>query len=71
MYGLFGSVIGTVISLVLFIILSTGINNFFKPIVFFKPAFAPIILLLALQTTLGTFIGFVSSWFGVRRFIKY
>jgi len=71
MYGLFGSVIGTIVSLTLFIILSTSINDFFQPIVFFKPAFAPIILLLVLQTTLGTLIGFISSWFGVRRFIKY
>lgn len=70
-YGLFGAFFGTLLSLILFSILSPNINQFFKPIIFFSPAFTYFISLLSIQSLLGTLLGFISSWFGVRRFIKY
>jgi cell division transport system permease protein len=70
-YGLSGSILGTLFSLILFSFLSPSINQFFKPIIFFKPTILLFLTLLAIQSLLGSFIGFVSSWFGVKRFIKY
>lgn len=70
-YGLIGGLIGSLLSLILFSLLSPNINQFFKPIVFFQPSILIFLSLILIQSLLGALIGFVSSWFGVRRFIKY
>lgn len=70
-YGLIGAILGTLLSLLIFSFLSPNINQFFKPIIFFSPTFIYFVSLIFIQSLLGAFLGFVSSWFGVKRFIKY
>ncbi|HPD45116.1 MAG TPA: ABC transporter permease [Candidatus Woesebacteria bacterium] len=70
-YGLSGGIIGTLISLGLFAYLSSELNQFFRPVVFYQPTISSFLLLLSIQSLFGCVIGFISSWFGVKRFTKY
>lgn len=70
-YGLVGSFTGTLICLALALYFSNLINSFFNPITFISSSinFYAILLLISLST--GSFIGYVASWIGVNRYIKF
>lgn len=70
-YGLVGSFIGFFLSLFLAIFFTPQINSFFKPINFIQLDFNFYFLILISEILLGSFIGFLASWIGVKRYIKF
>ena len=70
-YGIFGSIVGFILSFLLVLISQKSVNSFFQPVVFFDIKANFYILLLIAEIFIGTFLGFVASWIGVKRYIKY
>ncbi len=70
-YGIFGSIVGSSSSILIFIIFSKQINNFFQPVVFISNN--PLIYIGVLIATIfvGSIVGFYASSFGAKRYIKF
>ena len=70
-YGVVGSVVGYVFCITGSLIYKTQINAFFNPIVFISNDTNFYLYLLLASIVLGSLIGYVASWFGVKRYIKF
>jgi len=70
-YGIFGSLIGSIVSFSFVIIFKQSINSFFQPVEFISGDFSFYGLLLLSEIFLGCFIGLIASWIGVKRYIKF
>lgn len=70
-YGFWGSLTGFILSSSLALYLRHPVNTFFKPIIFVPdPGFYELVLLL-IELSVGIFIGFLASWLGAKRYIKW
>jgi len=70
-YGLVGSIFGFLFSFLIAIFSQKSINSFFQPVTFIDLNINFYLLLLIAEVFIGTFLGFVASWIGVKRYIKY
>lgn len=70
-YGLVGSILGFLFSFLIAFLSQKSINSFFQPVVFIDININFYLLLLMVEIFIGTFLGFVASWIGVKRYIKY
>jgi cell division transport system permease protein len=70
-YGIFGSIIGFSASFILFFVYKNNINTFFDPIIFMETSFNIYFMFLLIEIILGSIIGYISSWLGVKRYIKF
>ena len=70
-YGLAGSFVGTVITWLISQFFTQTVNHFFNPITFISPNPTFYLYLLGLSLTLGSSIGLLASWVGVKRYIKF
>jgi len=70
-YGLLGSVSGFTAAAALVIYFTPKINTFFQPVTFVTSDPIYFIKVFGLEIILGALMGFLASWFGVRRYIKY
>lgn len=70
-YGLVGSFFGFFLSIVTLLYFAPKINSFFKPIIFVQSNFNFYLLVFISEIFLGVLIGFLASWFGVKRYIKF
>ncbi len=70
-YGLIGSLIGSAISFSATFYFQEQINAFFQPINFVATDVNFYALVLLSQIIFGTFVGYLASWIGVKRYIKY
>lgn len=70
-YGFVGSTIGFIISFSVFTYFSNQINSFFNPVVFIDRNIEFYTYLFFGQLTFSVIVGYLASWFSVRRFIKY
>ncbi len=70
-YGAVGSFFGSITVIVTILYFSSAINNFFNPIIFATTDLTFYLYLLAFSLFLGSSIGYLASWFGARRYIKF
>ena len=70
-YGAVGSFFGSITVAVIALYFLPLINKFFNPVTFVTPDFSFYLYLLTISVTLGSFIGYLASWFGVKRYIKF
>lgn len=70
-YGLVGSFLGFFLCLVFILYFSSQINSFFKPIVFVQSDFSFYFSVFFIEILLGVSIGFLASWIGAKRYIKF
>lgn len=70
-YGVVGSLVGTLTCFALMIYFSPQINVFFNPIVFITTSINFYAILLVISLLLGSLIGYLASWNGVSRYIKF
>jgi cell division transport system permease protein len=70
-YGLSGSLVGLLITYSLVAYFYRQINLFFSPVVFISTDIIFYAVLLAASMVLGSFIGFLASWIGVKRYIRF
>lgn len=70
-YGIFGSILGFLFSFILLFAYKQKINSFFNPIIFISPTLDVYFVFLILEIFLGSIIGYIASWLGVRRYIKF
>ena len=70
-YGFVGSFLGCCISFLLTFYFSKGINQFFQPVIFVSSS--PLFYLIVLTGSLfiGSFVGYLASSLGVKRYIKF
>ncbi len=70
-YGFLGSLFGTLICFGLVYNFFQSINTFFNPIIFLSANLIYYLYLLLFSLFLGSFIGLIASYIGVKRYIKY
>ena len=70
-YGLFGSLIGSMITLGAIYFVRVSINAFFQPVIFISNDLTFYGTIILAQMCLGLIIGFFSSLIGVKRYIKF
>jgi cell division transport system permease protein len=70
-YGLTGSILGLLVTFSLSAFFFQKINLFFSPVVFINSDLSFYAILLLCSLTLGSLIGFLASWIGVKRNIKF
>ncbi len=70
-YGFFGSMFGMIFATALAIYFSSQINQFFLPITFVSLDYIYYLKIFLIEILLGSLMGLLASWFGVRRYIKY
>ncbi|MFZ2153359.1 MAG: ABC transporter permease [Microgenomates group bacterium] len=70
-YGLIGGLIGPLLSLSLFALYSSNINNFFDPVKFINIDFQFFIIIWFTSEIAAVTIGYLSSFIGSKRYIKY
>ena len=70
-YGLFGSIIGFILSFLLALFSQKTINTFFQPVTFINLSVSFCLILLFSEIIVGTFLGFIASWVGAKRYIKF
>lgn len=70
-YGVIGSFFGFALSFLLIVISQKTINSFFQPVNFINLNITFYGLLFLIEVLVGIFLGFIASWFGVKRYIKY
>jgi len=70
-YGLIGSLSGVIISLTLVFYSKSFINQFFSPVVFINNNPATYFNYTLISLLCGSFIGYIASWFGVKRYIRF
>jgi len=69
--GLIGSLFGSLSTLIFFFYLSPKINTFFNPIPFVSTQPQYYLYLLLGSLLLGSFLGYLASWIGAKRYIKF
>lgn len=70
-YGLCGSLLGLIITFLIVFYFRNRINSFFNPIIFISSDFRYYLILVTFSLLLGSLIGYLASWFGVKRYIKF
>jgi cell division transport system permease protein len=70
-YGLTGSFLGLLITYSLLAYFYQRINLFFSPVPFVSTDLRFYAIFLAFSLLLGTLIGFLASWIGVKRYIRF
>ncbi len=70
-YGFVGSILGFLFSFLIAFFSQKSINSFFQPVVFIDLNINFYLILLVTEVFFGTFLGFIASWIGVKRYIKY
>jgi cell division transport system permease protein len=70
-YGFIGSFAGSLVALIIAINLAPHLNAYFSPIIFISTEFNFYFLIIISQILLGTMIGFLSSFIGVKRYTKF
>jgi cell division transport system permease protein len=70
-YGIIGSFFGYIFSLIITILSQKSINSFFQPVIFLDIKTNFYLILFVSEVFAGTFLGFIASWIGVKRYIKY
>ncbi len=70
-YGLLGSSIGIVISFLITLYSQKTINQFFSPVIFISNDIWLYLKFLTLSLVCGSIIGYIASWFGVKRYIRF
>lgn len=70
-YGVFGSLVGSVLTFSFVIIFRQSINSFFQPVEFISYDTYFYALMLVSEVLLGAFIGLLASWIGAKRYIKF
>lgn len=70
-YGIVGSLVGFIFSFLIALISQKTINAFFQPVVFIDLNVNFYLILLVSEIFVGTLLGFLASWIGVKRYIKY
>ena len=70
-YGSIGSIFGFAFSLLIVLVSQKSINSFFQPVTFIDLNINFYLILFVAELFIGTFLGFVASWVGVKRYIKY
>lgn len=70
-YGATGSLFGTLLSIVIFYLYQKTINNFFNPVQFISTEVNFVVLIIATSEVIGILIGYLSSWIGSHRYIKF
>jgi cell division transport system permease protein len=71
LYGAVGGFIGSVACLSLALYFQSTINQFFQPISFLSTSPLYYLLILVSLVFTSALIGFISSWIGVKRYIKF
>lgn len=70
-YGIVGSVVGFILSFITAIIAQKSINSFFQPVIFIDIKTNFYLILFITEIFAGTLLGFIASWIGVKRYIKF
>lgn len=70
-YGLVGSILGFALSFLLALIFQKPINSFFQPVVFIDLKSSFYLILFIAEVFVGTLLGFIASWIGTKRYIKF
>jgi cell division transport system permease protein len=70
-YGLIGSSLGWLLAFIIIFYFKNQINQYFEPTVFINNEPIYYLQILFAEITVGLFIGYFASWFGVKRYIKY
>jgi len=70
-YGICGGFFGFGLSFILAFIFRSSINSFFQPVIFIDANLNFYGLVLLSEIFLGSFIGLLASWIGVKRYIKF
>lgn len=70
-YGLFGSITGFLLSLLVAFISQKSINSFFQPVIFIDLKLNFYLLLFVIETFLSFCLGYIASAIGVKRYIKF
>ena len=70
-YGLMGSLIGSAASFSSTFYFKDKINGFFQPITFVSSDINFYAMVLLSEIAFGIFVGYLASWIGVKRYIKY
>ncbi|MBP9817649.1 permease-like cell division protein FtsX [Candidatus Shapirobacteria bacterium] len=70
-YGLFGGIVGSAVSISLALYFRTQMNQFFQPIIFLTTSINFYLILLATSIISGSLLGYLASWLGAKRYIKY
>jgi cell division transport system permease protein len=70
-YGVLGSIFGFLLSLLLVLASRKTVNSFFQPVIFLDVKINFYLLLLVIEIFAGAILGFIASWIGVRRYIKF
>jgi cell division transport system permease protein len=70
-YGFIGSLIGSVLTSLVFILNRQSINSFFTPISFISNNFNLYGIFILSEVDIGCIIGLLASFIGVKRYIKF
>ncbi|HAP38004.1 hypothetical protein A2574_00940 [Candidatus Shapirobacteria bacterium RIFOXYD1_FULL_38_32] len=70
-YGLIGSSLGWLLAFIIIFYFKNQINQYFEPTVFINNEPIYYLQILFAEIAIGLFIGYLASWFGVKRYIKY
>lgn len=70
-YGLFGSITGFLLSLLVAFLSQRAINSFFQPVIFIDLKLNFYLLLFVIETFLSFCLGYIASAIGVKRYIKF
>lgn len=70
-YGAIGSLFGSLLSIIIFYLYQNAINNFFNPVPFISTDLNFVLLIIATSEIIGILIGYLSSWIGSHRYIKF
>lgn len=70
-YGLVGGFLGPLISLTLISLYKSQINQFFDPVLFISTDLQFILVIWLISEAAGVTIGYLSSWIGSNRYIKF
>jgi len=70
-YGVLGSLIGSLVCFILAFYFSQRINIFFQPIIFIRSELNIYLIFLLAEIILGIVIGYLASWVGAKRYIKF
>ena len=70
-YGSVGSFIGSILCFAITFLYQNKINSFFNPITFITTDLKFYAILFVASEILGSLIGYIASWIGVKRYIKY
>lgn len=70
-YGLFGSIVGYLITFIIFFYFKTKLNSFFAPAIFMTDNVSFYLIWLLIEVVIGSIIGFFTSFVVSRRYIKW